>query len=354
MKRINNTFQVLLVAAVLLLISCNGENSSKSRGTSGQVETGSESPVLLVGEETQLLLDYLAEQGDIVNSRDFPSFITAAALYELLDSNTLVIDLRQPDDYSAGHIRGAVNVSFNDLPAFFGSDPGTGGYSRVAITCSDGQASAYATSLLRLQGYNNVYSLKWGMSSWNSSTAERGWAGALSSGYQDRLETGDIERKPPYRMPELNTGKNSGGDIAAERFRKLFAEDISSIFIEPGELFTNPGEYFVINYDRRDKYESGHIPGAMRYKPGSTLGFVEEMSTIDPEARVVTYCSTGQNAGYVTAYLRLMGYDAYSLNHGNNGFMYDRMVAEQSTLSWTIFTPGEVNDFPLEKATPLN
>ncbi|MEZ5010688.1 MAG: hypothetical protein R2744_03210 [Bacteroidales bacterium] len=51
------------------------------------------------------------------------------------------------------------------------------------------------------------------------------------------------------------------------------------------------------------------------------------------------FCSTRTECKYVTAYLRLMGYDAYSLNHGNNGFMYDRMVAEQSTLSWTIFTP---------------
>ena len=150
-------------------------------------------------------------------------------------------------------------------------------------------------------------------------------------------------------MPELNTGKESAREIAADRFSKLYAEDVSLLFIEPAELFKNPEGFFVINYDRRDKYESGHVPGAIRYKPGSTLGFIEEMATITPDAKVVTYCSTGQNAGFVTAYLRLMGYDAYILDHGNNGFMYDRMLAEKETLSWTIFTPGEVNDFPLEK-----
>ena len=29
----------------------------------------------------------------------------------------------------------------------------------------------------------------------------------------------------------------------------------------------DPGKYFIINLERKDKYDDGHIPGAIRYKP---------------------------------------------------------------------------------------
>ena len=32
-------------------------------------------------------------------------------------------------------------------------------------------------------------------------------------------------------------------------------------------------KYFIINLERKDKYEDGHMPGAVRYKPEATLGF---------------------------------------------------------------------------------
>ena len=73
------------------------------------------------------------------------------------------------------------------------------------------------------------------------------------------------------------------------------------------------------------------------------------MATIPADKPVVVYCSTGHNSAFATAYLRLLGYDARTLKFGNNGFMFDKMVKEKSTLSWLPFSKTDINNFPVVK-----
>lgn len=76
---------------------------------------------------------------------------------------------------------------------------------------------------------------------------------------------------------------------------------------------------------------------------------MSEMETIPAIKEIVVYCGTGHNSGFVTAYLRLFGYNAKTLEHGNNSFMYDKMVEERATLSWLPFTEAEIEDYPFVK-----
>lgn len=114
-------------------------------------------------------------------------------------------------------------------------------------------------------------------------------------------------------------------------------------------MFENPGNYYIINFERKDKYDAGHIPGAVRYKPNGTLGIIAEMQTIPANREIVVYCGTGHNSGFATAFLRLFGYNAKTLMYGNNAFMHQRMVSEKDQLSWLPFTEAEIKDFPLVK-----
>jgi rhodanese-related sulfurtransferase len=63
----------------------------------------------------------------------------------------------------------------------------------------------------------------------------------------------------------------------------------------------------------------------------------------------VIYCGTGHNSAFVTAYLRLFGYDARTLKYGNNAFMVDWMRKDAATLSWLPFSDADINDFPVVK-----
>ena len=62
-------------------------------------------------------------------------------------------------------------------------------------------------------------------------------------------------------MPELKTGMTTGADIATARL-KVSLKGHSNILISSDEVFSDPSKYFVINLDRKDKYEDGHISGS--------------------------------------------------------------------------------------------
>ena len=302
-----------------------------------------------IGSETKALLKDLEDNGNYVNSQVFPSLIKASVVHESLGKNLLVIDLRSPKLYSEGHIKGAVNKSLEELPGYFETGIKPFEYDKIIMVCEDGQVSSYTTCLLRLMGYGNVYAMRWGMSAWNDTFAKEGWFKGVSGKYEANLETVVNVKPAPKAMPDPGTGKSSGEEIGDARFHKMFEEGTSNILISADEVFSNPQKYFIINLERKDKYEDGHIPGAVRYKPEATLGFTDEMSTIPADKIVVVYCGTGHNSGFATAFLRLCGYDARTLKYGNNSFMYDKMVRERVSLSWLPFTSAEVNNFETVK-----
>ncbi|MBN2806122.1 MAG: hypothetical protein JXR22_05650 [Prolixibacteraceae bacterium] len=340
---------ILILIIALSLAACNNQpkNSTSDNQVIAQSETKTVS--VQVGAESQMLLDDLAANGDYVNSREFPSLIDASKVHEMMGGKQLIIDLRSKQDFRNGHIGGAVQKDFEQLPAFFESGIKPFEYERIIVVSNDGQTAAYTTMLLRLMGYGNVYAMRWGMSSWNKDFAQTGWFSACSSAFQHLLDTVTHLAPQASALPEMNTGESSGEAIGAARFGQLFADGTADVTISAETVFDNPGEYYVINYDRKDKYEAGHVPGAIRYKPGATLGIVNEMASIPHDKTVVVYCGTGHNSAFVTAYLRLFGYDARTLAFGNNSFMYDQMVADRTLLSWLPFTSEEIYDYDVVK-----
>ena len=334
---------LISIAVMLSLNGCTGNNTKKTKEPASQVS------IPVIGNETSILLKYLVTNGDYVNSKDYPSLIKASVVNESLDKNILVIDIRSPRQFSEGHIRGAVNKQFEELPLFLETGIKPFESDKIIIVSDDGQVSSYTASLLRLMGYGNVYALRWGMSAWNDIYAREGWLKGVSGKFEGKLEIKVNEKPASQGMPELNTGFTKGEDIADARFRKVFSEGTANILISADEVFNNPQNYFVINLERKDKYDDGHVPGAVRYKPDATLGFTDEMASIPSGKIVVVYCGTGHNSGFATAYLRLFGYDARTLKYGNNGFMYNKMVKQKTALSWLPFSSADVNNFEVVK-----
>lgn len=333
---------IILLAIFLLAISCKS-GSEKSAPVIQSYSTEK--------TEAQLIEEYLTQSGDYVNSRQFPSMIKSETVLESLDSSCHVIDIRDPEFYAMGHIKGAVNVQFSDLPAYFETKIKPYEFDKIVIACYHGQRSSYTTMLLRLMGYGNVYSMRWGMAAWNPEVdCNSPWSELISSEYSARLETTVNTAAPAGDYPSLETDKTTGEEIFKERIAKLFENGFKGFTISAEEVFENPDSFYIINYERKDKYEFGHIPGAVRYKPGATLGIEAEMRTIPKDKNIVVYCATGHNSSFVVAYLRLLGYNAQSLRYGNNSFMHDKMVQEKISLSWEAFSEAEmVKEFPYVK-----
>lgn len=333
----------LLLSAFVFMVACTG--SSKKSSENGSQAKQSTAPE--INAESRLLINYLAENGDYVNSREFPSLISPESVKEALDGKTLVIDMRKPEIYAKGHIKGAKNVEISGLPDYFSTKIKPFEYDKIILACYSGQSSSYATSLLRLMGYGNVYSMRWGMSGWNKKM-ENKWLANISPKYEDRLDTTDNPKGLPNDFPKLNTGKTTGAEIFDERVKPIFSQYEEAV-ISVDTVFAHPEKYYIVNFERKDKYTEGHVPGAIRYKPDGTLGIVGEMQTLPTDREIVVYCGTGHNSAFVTAYLRLFGYKAKTMRFGNNGFMHDKMVREKETMSWQPYTESDTKDFPVEK-----
>jgi len=345
MKILKNN-RLVLVCCLLTLFSLAGCTGKKVENKSAAAaESTSIKAALTISSQTSLLLKDLEENGDYVKSKLFPSLIKASIVQESLGKNILVIDLRQASEYSAGHINGSVNKQFEDLPEYFVTGIKPFEFDKIIMVCEDGQVSSYTSCLLRLMGYGNVYAMRWGMSAWNNKYAGEAWLRGVSGKFEGSLEKTGHDRPAPKGMPEFNTGMGTGAEIGISRFAKLFAAGTSDILISADEVFADPAKYFVINLERKDKYDDGHIPGAIRYKPEATLGFTDEMASIPADKTVVVYCGTGHNSGFATAFLRLFGYDARTLKYGNNSFMYDKMVSQKAALSWLPFSKADINNY---------
>jgi rhodanese-related sulfurtransferase len=344
MRTIKHISQVILL---LVLISCSGgANKPKQAETVASTE---QQTVVAVNDESQKLLKYLEQSGDYVNGRNFPSLIKASAVLKELDGKIKIVDLRNPEAFAKGHIKGAVNVEFSQIPDYFTHVIKPFEFDKIVMVCYAGQIASYTTSLLRLMGYGNVYALRWGMSGWNKDFATDSWLKGISDKYESNLETAENGRAPLSDFPLMNTGKSTGEEILTARFNNLFAAGYNDAFISADKVFEQPQSFYTVNFERKDKYDAGHIPGAVRYKTNGTLGIVPEMESIPTGKEVVVYCGTGHNSGFVTAYLRLFGYSAKTLMYGNNAFMHSKMIKDKALLSWLPFTEADIENFPYVK-----
>ncbi len=293
--------------------------------------------------ENQILMEYIKNTGDYINTLGVPNMVSAEDVNENL-SDYFVIDTRLHDDYVEGHINGAVNVKMNNLINYFEKNIVPAIYDKIVLVCYSGQSSSYATSILRLLGYNNVYAMKYGMGSWNRTFDD--WSKNISNKYANALETKNNPKGRKYNLPEIKTGKQCGAEILKERAKEALNIPFYKLIVKADKAFAD-SNFYIINYWPKDKYLKGHIPGAIQYTPKHDLSDTTFLNTLPTDKNILVYCFTGQNAAFTIAYLRLLGYKAFTLGFGANSFMHDVLVSREH---WHGFKPAEkLHDFPLIK-----
>lgn len=295
-------------------------------------------------DEFAVLLNYFETNNNFINSDLAPAIINAHEVKSnLKNAKYHIIDIRNESWFEYGHIKKAHNVKAADLLAYFANDINPATYDKIVLTCYSGQSAAYYTALLRLAGYDNVYSMKWGMSSWRLDFAENSWLKNVKNENSDKLEaTGNIKVEQAVR-PILNTGKTEAKEILKARLEKLFATPYKEYIITSSDVFENSGDYYVVNYWNKDSYNNGHIPGAVQYEPGWSLSSTTDLYTIPADKKVAVYCATGQTAAHAVAYLNVLGYDVGNIGYGANSFMNKEMKAKEMGA----FTKKEINTYPV-------
>lgn len=109
-------------------------------------------------ENNQLLIIAAAVVGLFFIIRIIKSIrrISPKKALELQESGASIVDVRQPAEYSAGHIKGAVNVPLNNISKItnrINKD------TDVIVYCLSGARSGSAVRQLKSMGYNKVHDL---------------------------------------------------------------------------------------------------------------------------------------------------------------------------------------------------
>lgn len=192
---------------------------------------------------------------------------------ELLDAGgTLFIDCREPDEYAAGHVPGAVNIPRGLLEFKIAQRVPDKGSPIVTYCKTGGRGCLGCEAIVRL-GYHKAVNMTGGWNAWK----DKGYPTALAEG----LSKQDLVAEAKARIRQV------GVDEARSRLN-----DASTTFVDCRE----PGEY-----------AAGHIPGAVNI-PRGLVEFKIENIIKDKAARLIVYCKTGGRGSLTSAAIQRMGY----------------------------------------------
>jgi rhodanese-related sulfurtransferase len=82
--------------------------------------------------------------------------------------DVVVIDVRRPDEFSKGHIKGAVNANWQDLAEFSKKTELLEKSRPVYIYCQAGVRSEKASEWMRKNGFKHVSGLDGGIQAWKN------------------------------------------------------------------------------------------------------------------------------------------------------------------------------------------
>ena len=302
---------ILLIAliSVMMMVSCSKDDNNNE-------------------SSFEVLVNYMNSHNMTIDEL-LTGWIVAPSqtLYDNLD-DYYVMDLRGADykpvngviDYEDGHIEGAILTSSATIIA----DAAASGDKPIIVVCWTGQSAGFSTMALRLSGYDAKV-LKYGMSGWH--TEFDMWSGNIDTIESDNwvATPGAIAEDMTYEMPVLDILGETGEEILAERVAAMLAggfKGVKAINNGAGVLEV-PGNFFINNYWAAADVETyGNIVGSHRIKP-------LDLTKLDPDEQIVTYCWTSMTSSLVSAYLIVLGYDAASLKFGVNGMIFDDLAVEK-------------------------
>ena len=182
----------------------------------------------------------------------------------------LIIDVRPPADYAAGHIQGAKNIPAYELGSL--AVPRDG---KVVVYCPDPSCPSDTTAADKLagMGYSNVSVLEGGLAAWSK------------KGYP--VERPKTVAKGPRQMP------------ASEAKRKL-----------------DGGKILVLDVRPAPEFAAGHIPSA-RNLPLENLGAAP---SIPKDRPVLVYDRVSARSRKAAEKLLEAGYEASELSGGLAGW----------------------------------
>lgn len=316
--KFHNRYFTLLVTALLLigLFGCSKDSTDPAP-----------EPI----NESNVLLTYLEGDGGNYLNTVAPKIVAASSIATSLSDYT-IIDIRSQIDFDAKHIDGAVRVALGDVVTY--AEANLSATDKILVACYTGQSAGHAVLALNLLGWD-ASSLKFGMSSADSTLNKM--SPNCKSDFVGSFTTTPTAKNAAGDYPVLSTGKTTGPEILRDRVDAMLAAGFKGK--SAADVLASPTDYYIVNYFSEADYlgqggcPPGHIDGAIQYTPSTDLATSAFLNTLPTDKPIIIYCWTGQNSSQVTAWLTVLGYEAYSLKFGVNGMVHDQLTGHKWSIS---------------------
>jgi rhodanese-related sulfurtransferase len=105
-----------------------------------------------------------APAAEAVDPSSLPDTVDVATVHALQDSpDVFLLDVREPDEYAAGHIAGVTLIPMGEVAARLSELPTD---TEIIVTCRTGNRSGQIADFLREQGFSNVHNMEGGIVAW--------------------------------------------------------------------------------------------------------------------------------------------------------------------------------------------
>lgn len=227
-----------------------------------------------------------------------------AAKVKAKDKSIFILDIRSAADYEKGHVVGAVNAPWG--PAVTESLDKLPQDKTIMVYCYTGQTAGQTVALLNMAGFE-------------AKSVNLGWNLGISKveGIAELTETkaNDYPKAKTLAVkPEIKTAIKAYYDGLAKVKETIFANYKVSEDDAKKLLDAKNKDVVFLSIRKAEDFANGHIEGALNIP--FAKGMEQKFDTLPKDKVIIVYCYTGQTAGQTVAVLKMLGYEAVSLNSG--------------------------------------
>lgn len=300
----NKMKKLLLLALVMVLVFSMAACGEKTTTEENAMDLTTESTTEQVTTEEAVDMKALVED----YYTNMPEHIYKIKQDEFVQmvkdgQDMTILDIRSAEDYGKGHIKGAVNLPWgkaisDNLTKIPSDKP-------LMVYCYTGQTAGQAVATLNIAGFD-------------ARSVNLGWNLGISKveGVADVTVTeattvdADVTTISASMQEAMSAYYEGLANITDEKYKNYkISEDNLKAMVDAKD-----DSIYILSVRSAEDYAKGHIEGAANIPFGNDMA--KSFDTLPKDKVIVVYCYTGQTAGQTTATLRLLGYDAVSLNGG--------------------------------------
>ena len=216
----------------------------------------------------------------------------AVADFEKSLATATLVDVRTPEEFAEGHLKGAVNINFKKrtfpdyINAIAKDKP-------VAVYCRSANRSGKAALIMQSLGFKEIYDLDGGVKAWKAANKEFTTAeNAANKKLQETLAKGELK-----------------GTAKVGKIHQLNVEDFEKLVKE--------GKVTLVDVRKPGEYATGFIPGAINVDWKNRHFATEAIKNITNDKPVAIYCRSGNRATRAMYAMAALGFnEVYNLDHG--------------------------------------